>query len=361
MFHGSYLKDDVSFLLKPVELEETDIAEKEKLIQSGKKHYSEMISPEYAPSPEYLDLFYQSFELNKDRMASDILALAKHFAAGDELVLVSLARAGTPVGVLLKRTIRDIFGKNLPHYSISIIRDRGIDSNALKYILKEHGNNGKNIVFIDGWTGKGVISRELKASISQFNSENNTEISSDLYVLADISGTSEYCVHHDDYLIPSSVLNSTISGLISRSILNNETTGENDFHACKYYQDLSESDLSLWFVENMMSLIEQIPLSDIQPLKNHSEEGKSLNEISKNFIKYAMQAYNVKNINYVKPGIGETSRVLLRRVPDRLLVKSYDFAELQHLILLAEEKRVTIEEVSEMPYKAVGIISNLER
>ncbi|MBC7475263.1 MAG: hypothetical protein H7263_13295, partial [Candidatus Sericytochromatia bacterium] len=46
MFHGSYKSDDVTFLLKPINIQETDILSKEKLIQSGSKHYSEMISQE---------------------------------------------------------------------------------------------------------------------------------------------------------------------------------------------------------------------------------------------------------------------------------------------------------------------------
>ena len=46
MFSGSYDPDDVTFLLKPVRLEPTAVAEKERLIQSGRRHYSEMISRE---------------------------------------------------------------------------------------------------------------------------------------------------------------------------------------------------------------------------------------------------------------------------------------------------------------------------
>ena len=54
---------------------------------------------------------------------------------GADVVLVSLARAGTPIGILAKRYIKYKYNLNLPHYTISIIRDKGIDENALKYIL----------------------------------------------------------------------------------------------------------------------------------------------------------------------------------------------------------------------------------
>jgi hypothetical protein len=37
-FSGSYPEADVRFLLKPIQVENTPIAEKEQLIQSGQKH-----------------------------------------------------------------------------------------------------------------------------------------------------------------------------------------------------------------------------------------------------------------------------------------------------------------------------------
>ena len=45
-FSGSYLPTDVQFLLRQLNVEVTDIAEKERLIQTGQKHYSEMLSAE---------------------------------------------------------------------------------------------------------------------------------------------------------------------------------------------------------------------------------------------------------------------------------------------------------------------------
>jgi hypothetical protein len=359
MFHGSYNEDDVTFLLKPVELTETGLLEKEKLIQSGQKHYSEMISIEYAPSSEYLEFFYKALQTNKEKMAKNILALSEFLKNKKDLILVSLARAGTPVGVLLKRTLRDIFDRNVPHYSISIIRDRGIDQNALKYILQKSGVD-TGIVFIDGWTGKGVISRELKDSVRNFNKENNCNISADLCVLSDISGKAAISVTSEDYLIPSSVLNSTISGLVSRSILN-ESIGPGDFHGCKFYAQLKENDLSVWFIDTMMAEIKKLKLSGYGPEKINTEINPQLQQISDNFIRIAMEKYNIRDINYIKPGIGETTRVLLRRVPDKILVKNLKLPEIAHLLVLAREKDVLIEEINDMPYKTVGVISDLER
>ena len=76
-FHGSYRPEQVTFLLKPIELAPiTDTAAKEALIQSGQKHYSEMLSPEYPPSAAYLALFAEACAQNDARLAADCLRLA---------------------------------------------------------------------------------------------------------------------------------------------------------------------------------------------------------------------------------------------------------------------------------------------
>ena len=49
-FSGSYAPDQVQLLLRLIKAEHTDVEEKERLIQTGQKHYSEMISLESAPS-----------------------------------------------------------------------------------------------------------------------------------------------------------------------------------------------------------------------------------------------------------------------------------------------------------------------
>src|SRR5262249_15380076 len=149
MFSGSYDPDDVTFLLKRVRLEPTPVAEKERLIQSGRRHYSEMISAEQLPSPAYLRVFHDALQTQEARFARHVLALAVRVAAvpPDDITLVSLARAGTPVGVLLTRILRRRLRRTVRHYSISIIRDRGIDETALRFILRRHAT--ESIVFVD--------------------------------------------------------------------------------------------------------------------------------------------------------------------------------------------------------------------
>lgn len=360
IFSGSYLSTDVHFLLKPIDIENTSIQEKERLIQSGKKHYSEMISKESLPSARYLKLFEQIFAQNRQRLAMDLLKLAAkiHQQKTADIVLCSLARAGTPIGVLLKRILQQYFQRECFHYSISIVRDKGIDANALRYILAKHPDPA-SITFVDGWTGKGVINRELQNSIREFNRQHHTAICADLYVLNDIAGVAAHTASFADYLIPSSLLNATISGLISRSILNKDYLSEHDFHGCVYYAEFQQQDLSQWFVNAAMETVaHQVERGETFLTATSEPTNKpQIQQQSALFIKQLQESYQIHDINLIKPGIGEATRVLLRRIPDLLILKNSQAAETLHLAMLATEKQIPVLENPTMPYQATAIIA----
>ena len=71
--------------------------------------------------------------------------------------------------------------------------------------------------------------------------------------------------------------------------------------------------------------------------------------------------YQVEDINFIKPGIGEATRVLLRRVPWKVLIdeRYKDSRELSHLIRLAGEKQVPVEYYPLKYYKCCGIIKKM--
>jgi len=353
MFSGSYLKSDVEFLLKVIDIDFVSIQEKEELIQSGKSHYSEIINHEYEPSKKYLETFYKIHKINKLRFANDILTLAYNLNKKKDIVLVSLARAGTPIGVLLKRILKERFKKDIKHYSISIIRDREIDNKAIDHIIKNYPLS--EFVFVDGWTGKGVINRELKKFIKKYNDDHKTKISNQLYVVSDIAGVSDFSVTNDDYLIPSSALNSTISGLVSRSILNKQYIKDGDYHGCKYYKEYDKSDMSLWFIDEIVNIANKQTIIKNDLLKSNKE----LSQYRKNYIDLLMKEYNISDINHIKPGIGESTRVLLRRVPFLVIVKNIDSDEIEHIIQLAKEKNVKVIENKNLPYSMLSIIKNI--
>ena len=357
MFSGSYAPEDVTFLLKRVELAPVDVAQKERLLQAG-RHYSEMISPERLPSPEYLRVFHQAVAQEKFRFARDLLYLARHLneVRPKEIVLVSLARAGTPIGVLLGRALSSLWHRAAPHFSVSIIRERGIDENALRFLLERYPSEA--LVFIDGWTGKGMIASELRRAVNGFNRRHQTKLDAGLYAVADLCGAATFAATAEDYLIPSSILGATVSGLVSRSILNDTVIGPGDFHGCLYYEEFAAHDLSRWFADDVFAEMvkQQAPARDGPPCVH----GGLNRERSENFLADMRRRFGVRNVHFIKPGLGEATRVLLRRVPDRLLVRDPLQAEVAHLLLLARAKNVPVIVDAGLPYAAAALIKELE-
>lgn len=189
--------------------------------------------------------------------------------------------------------------------------------------------------------------------MNEYNRSRNVNISNDLYVVSDIGATAAYSATTDDYTIPSALMNSTVSGLVSRSIHNHQI-GEDDFHGCVSYRYLQEHDYSNWFVDEIATCFQK---EEFVFSKNPSESHQSLN--FRRYIERVMKEYNVTNINRVKPGIAESTRVMLRRVPDILIVRDLDDVNVSHLLQIATEKRVKVVVKNSMPFGACALIRDV--
>ena len=66
-------------------------------------------------------------------------------------------------------------------------------------------------------------------------------------------------------------------------------------------------------------------------------------------------------LNRIKPGVGEATRVLLRRVPGLLLLRDGARPEIAHLLQLAGEKDVPVCVDPALPYLAAALIGEAER
>ena len=345
--NSSFFEDDVILLLKDITglVEPLLTEEREKRIQSG-IHYSEMLPLEYRPTEVYIRIYEESLKIFGQNTADAIARVSDKIieTKGKDVVIVSLARAGTPLGILIRRYIRKKYGFQCPHYSVSIIRDRGIDKNAINYILDRH--RAECIQFVDGWTGKGAIFRELKKELAAFEG-----IRDSLAVLADPAGLTELCGTHEDIMIPSSCLNCTISGLISRTFLRNDIIGKGDFHGAAYYRNLQDEDRTYEFINYIEERFNYEIDPDNRILKSYGIED----------VKRLAKMFNIKDINYIKPGIGETTRVLLRRIPWKIVIdeRYKDSRELDHIRQLSMEKNVGIEYVHLNNYKCCGLIKQL--
>lgn len=347
---SSYSDDEVEILLKDITglVKPLPSAVREKNIQSG-THYCEMLPLEYIPSETYMQVYQQALQnyAGATAKAVGILAEKLYHKKGTHLVIVSLARAGLPIGILLRRYLMQKYGIAVKHYAISIIRGRGIDKNAIRYILARHRPDA--VQFVDGWIGKGAILGQLKDALHEF-----PELDPELGVLSDPSGATDLCGTHDDILIPSSCLNATVTGLISRTFLRSDIIGAHDFHGAAYYEDLKENDLSEPFLSAIQAHFDYSCTSEIAPFSGITGES---------VVRSIMNEYQISQIHYIKPGIGEATRVLLRRVPWKIIVdpNDRDAMELQHIRQLSKEKGIPYE-ISRVPlghYKVCGIIKNL--
>ena len=369
-FHGSYQPEDVTFLLNIDEIDPTPVAEKEYLIQSGKKHYSQMISVEHPPSDEQMRHFEYAFEQGAERLASDVQKIGNSLRnrfKNQPIILVSLVRAGVPLGVLLKHYIEK--HQQCVHYGISIIRDRGIDIAALHAIIGQHG--AENIVFVDGWTGKGAICRELTQNLADYPAlfDPGWDIPR-LVTLADLGGYSWLSASCEDWLIPFGILGSVISGLISRTILKDTIDYDlakkncydpNNWHSCLVYQHLAQHDISVDFTDKILNIIQQNPHTDLANWNNHIRLKQQ--KICLDTIDWISDTYAIKNINHIKPSIAEATRAVLRRVPEKILIRDPSNPHVQLLLHFAQERNIAVDILGAKlgSYHAVTLIKKVEK
>lgn len=342
----SYRKEDVCVLLKDITglVTPEDTKTREQKIQSG-VHYCEMLPKEYIPTKEYEQAYEEMLEIYAKPVGEAVSQLAEWMYKEDKRpVLVSLARAGIPAGILIKRYLEQKYQIHVPHYAISIIRGRGIDDNAMQYILERE--DACHLVFVDGWTGKGAIKRQLDRALEAYDCGKKLAVIADPAGVADMWGTTK------DLMIPSACLNSTVSGLLSRTFLRDDIIGSKDFHGALYYEDMEPYDKSYAFIDK---ICEHFNFDSPEVL------GTAYGFTGLDEAKRLAREFQIMDINLVKPGIGESTRVLLRRVPDMIIINEDDkhAKELDPIYRLCEEKQVPILYRPLKRYKVCGIIKQL--
>ncbi|QBJ97940.1 ATP/GTP-binding protein [Rhodococcus sp. ABRD24] len=358
---GSYPAADVRWLLKDLSAVnlEADVAERERRIQSGRAHYAESLPIEYQPDAQYRELFDKVLVESAERLARAVGAVTELVLAerGHDITLVSLARAGTPIGILMRRWAMRMHGLDLPHYAVSIVRDRGIDIAAMEYLAAHH--DPSSVVFVDGWTGKGAITRELDTALADHAAAGGPVFNSDLAVLADPGACARTYGTRDDFLIASACLNSTVSGLVSRTVLNDSLIAPGEFHGAKFYRELAEDDVSnnlLDTIGERFTDVESAVVGDVAAIRSGDRTPTWAGWAS---VEKIRQRYDISTVNYVKPGVGETTRVLLRRVPWKVLVRDLDAPEHAHIRLLADARSVPVEVVPDLAYSCMGLIKDI--
>lgn len=354
MFPHTFEPSDVTVLLDPVIPEYLSHEERAARIAAG-VHYNELISREAEPDAFYFDLFREQAV----RLATPMASLFKHLAAQIIIdcqdravtpVLVSLVRAGTPTGVVLKRTL-SLMGVEAPHYTVSIVQGKGFDVAAIKHILSE-GYRPEQLIFVDGWTGKGVVRRELSAALKQLEPVTG-KFHDALYVLSDIAGVAEYAATRQDVLIPSALLSGPVSGLISRTIYRGED--EQVFHGAAVLDYLAPFDLSRWFVGVMVEAVKDLVANQNASLYYLKPAEKAAIDMA-DFMALVERKIGISDPARIKPGVGEASRLFLRKKPTSLIVADTTNPDVAHLLALAQRDEVPVLVWPEMTLSACAIM-----
>lgn len=355
----SYDPKDVTFLLTPVEIMPTDVHEKEYLLQSGRVHYSEMISEERRPDVRYMQIYEDALDRHAVRIAMDIVRIGLKIKAeidqgtlAPKLSLCSLVRAGVPYGVLLRRVLVKL-NVSVAHYGVSIIRDRGLDPVAMRFVQKDRPD--ADILFVDGWTGKGAISGELNKAWREISGQDPR-----LVVLADPSGHAWLSGSHEDWLIPSGILGANISGLISRSILRANLLQPGEFHGAMTVDHLADIDRSRDFIDRVTGMFDTV-LEKALPAEQSIEAAMKLRERAASCVDMIAKGYLVGNLNRIKPGIAEATRAVLRRRPRIVFLRDAQDPDLEALIHLCRQDGIEMKVSAQItgPYRAITLIEKV--
>ncbi|PZE62338.1 phosphoribosyltransferase [Curtobacterium sp. MCPF17_001] len=358
---GSYEPDEVTWLLQDLAdaALEADTADRERAIQLEGANYAESLPVEYVPSESYEELYREALTRSAERIAeavgivTDLVLLDR-----PDAVLVSLARAGTPVGILMRRWAEQQRGVRLQHYTASIVRGVGIDETALRWLAAHH--DASQVVFVDGWTGKGAITRELTDALDRFAASDGVRFGDGLAVLADPAGCTPLHGTRDDYLVPSACLNSTVSGLVSRTVFNRAWTPEGTLHGAKQYRELGPRDHSRSFVATIADRFSAVrPRVDAAVAADAGPASRAVDWRGMRTVEAIGAEYGITDLHLVKPGVGETTRVLLRRVPWQVLVRDPEDVDVAHVVALARERSVPVVTRPELSYSCVGLIHPL--
>lgn len=337
----SYVAADLRLLIGAARAPQVSLSEKEARIAAGES-YGHFLTHEQAPTALQTATYHAALNRNGQAIASALLGLADQLAAlGQTVTLVSLARAGFPVGVVLHRLLLRR-GLDSAHYGVSIVRGVGLDMAALAHLLTERPV--ASVVFVDGWTGKGSILDTLTASLG------GHPVRPRLAALFDPAGVAEFTGSHADLLLPHAALNATVSGLISRTFLTGESlAGEG--HAAAYLEHLEAHDLSSAYVNALDDLCRAAdpPLSPgLRPAQPAAQA-----------FAIAWQ-YGCTDPHRAKPGVGEATRVFLRRQPVALVIRA-STPDTAHLETLARAGNIPVHVEPRLPYAAMSLIREGQR
>lgn len=326
---------DVQVHLRAAEPHLVSVQDKENLLRAGVS-YGTLLTPEEVPNVVQTKAYRAALTRNGERVGALLASLtAEILATYPEAVLVSLARAGTPVGCAMRRLARR-WERDLPHHTLSIIRGSGIDRAALDAVQAKHPDG--QLIFVDGWTGKGSIYGALKDSLP-------ADVPTRLAVLSDPAGVALHAATHDDVLLPHAALNASVCGLLSRTFI----TLEGGLHAARIEEQVREVDQTAEYLDALDALTAPFAPDFRLPLGPRPQQPQDV-------VTALAATLGVNDPHLVKPSVGEATRVFLRREPAHLMLREAGHPDTLHLEHLAQAARVPVSVHPTLPYLAAALI-----
>lgn len=238
-----------------------------------------------SPEPNLNNEFWQlvNSELADERIqqaASRLAAsIARWEADPSKLVFVAILRAGVPVADWLCRLLPGSIA-----VSLSLFSGIGIDKVALNQVRSQYPQ--RKIIFVDGWTGRGGVARELSRQGLQ-----------PLAVLVDPWGWADFSGTQDDLLCPTACFTGVATLGFSRSFYVNE---KNLFSAYLFPQKYCRYQLVKTWQEHCPPVISTPLLHQERFFKSTNMRIHS-NEVCRALINANPETiYFLDNLNYVK-------------------------------------------------------------
>jgi hypothetical protein len=146
---------------------------------------------------------------------------------------------------------------------------------------------------------------------------------------------------------------------VSRTVLNATVIGPGDFHGAKFYADLAGDDRSTELVDVIAAELGGVAGEARRRAAVLEAAGEPADWGGAAEVARIAADYGIDDLNLVKPGVGETVRVLLRRIPWMVLVHPDRRADIAPVLALAAEREVPVEERPDLTYACIGLIKAL--
>jgi hypothetical protein len=178
------------------------------LAYDGRNTFWSIPSPEPSLDDEFWQLVTSELGDEKIQQAASRLAAAvtRREADPSKLVFVAILRAGVPIADWLCRLLPGAVA-----VSLSLFSGIGIDKVALEQVQTQYPE--RKIIFVDGWTGRGGVARELSKLGLQ-----------PLAVLIDPWGWADFSGSQDDLLCPTASFTGVATLGFSRTFYVNGTS-----------------------------------------------------------------------------------------------------------------------------------------